>query len=431
VPKLKVMARATVFTYKGKQPDPKQVGRDLQVRAVLMGRVAQRGDNLSVQVDLVDARDGSQIWGRQYNRKSVEMQTVQEEIARQATDKMRMKLSGEAESRMAKRSTQNPEAYKLYLQGRFSLGELTEDNVRKALAFFEQAIAKDPDYALGHAGLADAYSYLGHLEIVPPKDAFPKAKDSALRALQLDPALAEAHASLGILHLLYDWDWPGAETELRRAMELNPGNAYIRHWFAHYLETMGRLAEAQVEMERALDMDPLSDMIGFDMVLNYSYSRQREKALEAVRKAVQLHPHNPFLQASLGYVLADAGKREEAIAELQKAAPSADIVPPLKAFIASTYALAGKPQEARKMLAEVEALAGKRFVSPYYLAEVHFALGDTDQGFAALNRAYELRSSAMTFLVTDPVFGRYRSDPRFIALLKKLNLPVEPKRAPL
>ncbi|HEY1343004.1 MAG TPA: protein kinase, partial [Bryobacteraceae bacterium] len=355
LPGLKVMARTTAFSYKGKQVDPKQVGAELHVRAVLTGRVAQRGDSLVVQADLVDAHDGSELWGKQYTGKPAEIQAVQEEITREVAGKLKAKVSETEEARLARR--QNPESYRLYLQGRYAMSDPSEDHIRLALQYYQQALAKDPNDALALAGMADAFSYLGDLGTSPPKEVMGQAKAAAQKALAIDETVAEAHASLGIVSLLFEWDWPVAEKEFRRALELNPGNAYDHHWYAHYLDSRGRFDEGLAEMSKAIELDPLSEMFNFDHGFQLALQHRPDEALAQFRRVQQINPANPFAQFGIAFALERAGKREEALAALQKTeiAPSAV----LWSAVGSIYARLGKMEEARKLLAKMMEQAKK------------------------------------------------------------------------
>jgi TolB-like protein/Tfp pilus assembly protein PilF len=420
-PGLKVMARTTAFTYKGKQVDPKQVGSDLHVRAVLTGRVAQRGDNLVVQADLVDASDGAELWGRQYNGKAADIQSVQEEITRQVAERLRAKSSNVEGARPDRRSVQNPEAYRLYLQGRYAMSEPSEDHIRTAVDYYQQALAKDPKDALALAGMADAFSYLGDMGTTPPREVMGQAKAAAQKALAIDDSVAEAHASLGIVALLFEWDWPAAEKEFRRALELNPGNAYDRHWYAHYLDARGRFDEAMAEMNKAIGLDPLSEMFNVDYGFQLVLQNEQDRALAQFHRVQQINPNNPFAQYGVAYSLERSGKRQEALAALAKLNVAS--MPFLRASMAPVYARLGSIDEARKIAVQVTESSKTTYVAALDLAMVTFALGEKDRGFSYLQRAYEERSSGFTFLMRDAAFDSARDDPRFAGLMNKVGLP--------
>jgi non-specific serine/threonine protein kinase len=428
LPKLRVIARTTAFTYKGKPIDLAKVGKDLRVRAVLMGKVVQRGDSLSVQVDLVGTEDGSELWGQQFTRKASEVQAVGEEIARQVSDKLRVKLTGEEEERLAKRYTENPEAYNLYLQGRHLLDEETPEAIVKSRAYFEQAIARDPNYALAHAGLADSYTYAWLEGGEPPNRVIPKAREEALKAIQTDSTAGEGHTSLGIIKLLHDWDWAAAEQELRRAAELSPNSVYVRHWYGHYLETLGRLPEATSIMLQMLDADPLSPMILDDVYLEYIWTHQWDRALSISQRLAPLYPNNPDTSFFDPVAYERLGRHEEALRALEKVRA----VPELNAqteMMGYTLAMLGKRAEAERILADLKAGVKKGHIPNYVLAaHICFALGDRNQGFAFLDQAYEARDLDAHRLFLDylkPIYSLedLRNDPRFVAFLRKIGLP--------
>jgi serine/threonine-protein kinase len=400
-----------------------KVAKDLRVGAVLMGKVTQRGENLVVQADLVGAEDGSQLWGQQFNRKASEFQALQEEIIRQITEKLRLKLSGEEEKRLAKRYTENPEAYNLYLQGRHYLDEETPETVPKSRVCFEQAIAKDPKFALAHAGLADAYSYTSMI-LEPPREVMPKAREEALKAIQLDSSAGEGHTSLGIVKLTYDWDWAGAGQELRRAAELSPNNFYVRHWYAHYLETSGRLREGMEIMRQILDADPLSPMILEDVYGEYIRAGQWDQALGISQRLAALMPNDPMALGLDPLAYERLGRHAEALAALEKLRVASGSNLMLRLAAGGALAILGKRAEAEKILAEVQDTAKKERPPPRtFLAQLCFAVGDKDQGFAYLDQAYEAREGALSFLNMWIGFDGVRDEPRFAALARKIGLP--------
>ncbi|MBI1791734.1 MAG: protein kinase, partial [Acidobacteria bacterium] len=327
IPKLRVIARATVFTYKGKPADPREVGKKLGVRAILMGKVTQRGDGLEVQVDLVDSSDGSQLWGQRYSRRASEAQDIERAVANEVAGKLRLPLSAQEQQRLSKPRTVDPEAYRLYLRGRYLIEGAAPDRLEAAISYLRKAIDRDSKYAQAYAGLADAYSYQGHLEYKSPKEAFPKAKAEALRALEIDDSVGEAHTALGLVKFLYDWDFPGAEREFIRGKDLNPGNAYSLHWHAHYLEAMGRMTEAATEMNRSREMDPLSSMLLLDSALQQAYFRRWDKALQMLDRISELEPGFPFADMARGSVFLGMGRGKEALAALDKAKAAASGVP--------------------------------------------------------------------------------------------------------
>ena len=427
LPQLRVIARTTAFTYKGKPVDLAKLGKDLRVRTALMGKVVERGDSLSVQVDLVGTEDGAELWGQQFSRKPSELQAVEEEIVRRVGDRLRIKLSGEEQERLAKRYTENPEAYHLYVQGRFLVEDAAPEAVVKSRAYFEQAIAKDPNYALAHAGLADSYTYAWLNAIEPPDSAIPKAREEALKAIQADSSAGEGHISLGIIKLLYDWDWAGAEQELRRGGELSPNSAYVRHWYAHYLECTGRLPEATALMLEMLDADPLSSMLLEDLYGEYIWTHQWDKALSISQRLVPLEPNDPTDLQWSPLLYERLGRHAEALSALEKLRAAPGFFD--RVFVGVSLAKLGKRAEAEKVLAGLnEAVKKEPFPDYVVVAYLCFALGDRDQGFSYLDRAYEARDQGqnrmeLAFMNAVWWLEDSRHDPRFSALLKKIGLP--------
>ena len=318
---LRVTARSTAFHYKGKDVDPRQVGRELKVAAVLTGKLRQMQDALSVQVDLIDAVSGAQLWGASYDRKISDVVAVKQSIAREVTEKLKLKLSDEEQQQLTKRDTTNAEAYQFYLKGRYAWNKRTKEGLRKGIDYFQRAIEIDPNYALAYVGLADSYNFLGAfgIALLPPADAMPKAKFAATRALEIDDSLAEAHASLAFVRLYYDWDWSGAGKAFHRAIELNPNYAPARQWHSHLLMARGKTNESISEAKRAVEIDPLSLPAAMNVGWQYHWSREYELAVENLRKVLELDAN--FEQAHWGLGLAYQGKGlvEEAAAEFRKA----------------------------------------------------------------------------------------------------------------
>ncbi len=414
LPNLKVIARSSVFRYKGRDVDPKTVGRELGVSAVLTGRVMQRGDDLSISIELTDTRDNSHIWGAQYSRKLADIMMVQSEISREVTEKLRLRLSGEEKKQLAKRHTENTEAYQLYLRGRYHFNKLTVDGVQRGIEFFRQAIERDPNYALAYIGLADCYNYLGK-----PMEA----KAAITRAIEIDDTLGEAHASLAFITLLHDWDWAGAERHFKRGIELNPNYAMAHHWYAVYLAHMGRHEEAMREAKRAQELDPLSLIVNMTPAVTLYLARRYDQAIEEVRKVLDMEANFPPAHNLLGLAYEQKGKYEEAILEHQKvidlSAGSAEAEVAVKAMIGHAYAVWGKRGEAVKILNELLEL---RDVTPYSIAEIYVGLGEKDQAFEWLEKAYQKRNFQMVGLKVNPNFDSLRSDPRFTELLRRMNL---------
>src|SRR5437588_1467408 len=419
---LRVIPRSTVFRYKGKEEDSLAAGHELGVRAVLTGRVTQRGDSLIVSAELVDVRDNKELWGVQYNRKLTDLVALQNEITRNVSRKLRARLSGADEQKLAKNYTENVEAYQLYLKGRFYWNKQTEEGFRKGIDYFNQAIRDDPNYALAYAGTSDCYALQSDFGFVPPGEGFPKAKEAATRALAIDEKLAEAHTSLGLVKRDYDWDWPGAEQEFKRAIELNPNYPTAHQWYAVYLSALGRHQEAIAEIKRALELDPLSLLVNSVTARVLYFARQYDEAIEQSRKTIEMDRRFTATYQHLGSSYAQKGMYAQAVAtfqELNKVAP--DSINAL-ASLARADALAGKTDETRKILAQLKELSARRYVSPYRVAMIYAALGDKEQTFAWLEKAYQERANMLVFLKVEPQLDGLRSDPRFASLVQRVGL---------
>ena len=366
-PKIRVMARSTVFRYKGQAIDPQAVGRQLNVRAVLTGRVLQRGDSLIIGTELVDAGDGSRLWGKNYQRPVQEVFAVQEEIAREISDNLRLKLTGREKKRLAKRPTDNREAYQLYLKGRFFWNKRTEESVRKGIEYFRQAIEADPAYALAYAGLAESYMPLGYWGLLPPGEAFPKGKAWAQKALEIDNQLAEAHCPLGYALSIYDRDLESGEKEMQRAIELNPNYPRVHQLYGEVHTWLAEFEAADDENRQALELDPLSPVLHVSGALVSYYARRYQEAILRCQKSLEIEPTFPIAHYTLGLVSEQLGRSEEAVGHLQKALDTARRSPMIQAELGRAYALWGKEDGARNILHALEKLAEERYVSAYRL----------------------------------------------------------------
>jgi TolB-like protein/predicted Zn-dependent protease len=416
-PKLKVIARSSVFSYKGKETDPQAVGRDLKVQAVVTGRITQRGYNLSISVELMDARDKSHIWGEQYNRKISDLLAVQEEISSEISNKLRLKLTGEEQQRVTKRYTDNVEAYQLYLKGRHFADQFTEDSFKKAVDHFTQAIEKDPNYALAYAGLAEAY-WIASAESLPPREAMPKAREAAVQALKIDEHLAEAHTSLAVVLALYDYDLSGGEREFKRAIDLNPNSASAHQWYGYYLASLARADEAFKEIKHAQELDPLSLLINTELGMPFYFMRQYDRAIEQFKRALEMDPNMRFARLWLAWTYVQKGMYEEAIAMLSK--PESDH-PFVLAVLGQNYALSGKRSEAQKIIDRLNEQSKHRYVSPYGVAKLYLGLGNKEQALRWLEKTYENREDGFIWINTDPAWDSLRSEPRFQDLARRVG----------
>jgi eukaryotic-like serine/threonine-protein kinase len=422
LPNLSVMSRSSVFRYKGKSTDAKILGKELGVRAVLLGRVVQQGDNLSVSVELVDAKNNHHLWGEQYNRKVSDLLSVQQDITRDISNTLKLGLTGEEKSRLAKRPTEDPVAYQLYLNGLYYWNKGTEDGFQKAVGLFNQAIAKDPKFALAQAGLADTYSLLGDSGYMAPGEAWPRAKTAAMVAVGIDDSLAEAHTSLALVKAYYDWDWGGAEKDFQRAIELNPNSAAAHHWYGSYLAKMGRQDEAQRELQKAHDLDPLSLLISTSLSWDYYASSQPDRAIEQLKKALDLDQNYWPARRLLETCYEQKGMYKEAVAEWQKTFTLADN-PELGAAIEHDFAASGYKAVLQDWLEGLQELSKREYVSPYEVAQVYARLGDREQVFGWLEKAFAERDSRIVALKVEPAFEHLRTDPRFQDLVKRIGFP--------
>ena len=411
---LRITSRNSAFRYKGREIDAQTVGRELKVQALLMGRIAESEDLLSIGVELVDVRDDRHMWGAQYVRKRSDLFTIQEEIAREIAGKFRFDLSGQEKHLLARRHTQNNEAYILYLKGRYHFNKLTPDGVLKGVEYLQQAIEKDPDYALAYAALGDCHNYLTNRD---------EAKEAVIKALELNEILGEAHGSLGFFRFLYDWDFAGAEREFERALALSPNYAEAHHWYAIYLANMGRHEEADEEARRAVELDPLSLLTNMTPAMNFYLARQYDEALAQLHKVLEMEPNFPAARSVLGSVLVQKGMYEEAIVEYKKVLElikgAAIAEASVKALIGRAFAKSGKRSEAVKLLEEAAA-AGPAL--SYLIAGIYAALGETDSAFEWLSKAYEQHDVQLVSVKVDPTLDPVRSDPRFADLAERVGL---------
>ena len=422
LPNLKVIARSSVFRYKGKQTDPIAVANELGVRAVLTGRIMQRGDSLTIGVELIDARDNKQLWGEQYERKLSDLLSVQHEIAKEITSNLRLKLSGAEQERATKQYTEKPEAYRLYLKGRLYWNKRTGEAIKKSIEYFDQAIEKDPGYALAYVGLADCYVVPANPQ--PPSEKMPKARAAAMRALELDETLAEAHTALARVLAVYDWDWAGAEKEFRRAIELNPRYAGAHQWYGGYLEMMGRPDESLAERNKALELDPLSLTINFELGLAFYYARDYDQAIQQFQKTLELDANFPLVHAHLPAAYEQKGMYAEAIAGFQKGITLRGGTEWSFSMsgLGHVYGVSGKKAEARAVLDELKQRSRQEYVPADSIALVYEGLGEKDQAFIWLEKAYEEHAFKMAWLKVEPQWDSLRSDPRFADLVRRMGL---------
>jgi eukaryotic-like serine/threonine-protein kinase len=423
VPKLRVMAQSTVFRFKGRAIDPQAIGRDLNVRAVLTGRVMQSGGSLRIDAELVDVATGSRLWGAQYDRKSGDIFAIQDDISNEISEKLKLQLTHAQKKKLTRHQTEDPEAYRIYLKGRHHWNKWTEEGFYKAIEYFQQAVEKDPAYALAHAGVADSYVLLGWNSYLPPKDAFPKAKAAALTALQFDPDLGEAHTPLAAVFWLYDWQWPEAEKEFKRSLELNPAYPTANHWHAEYVMTMGRHAEAIAQMKNSQTLDPLSLIINVAIGWAHYMARRYDEALAQLLQTVDLDPNYPVTYWILSLVYRTTGRYDLAITEGEKGVKLSGGSPLVRASLAHSYGKAGRREEATQILDDLAELAKQKYVAPHFFAGIHIGLGENDRALDYLEKSYEDHSHWLIYLHIDPTMDDLRNESRFQDLLKRVGLP--------
>lgn len=419
---LRVIARSSVFRYKGKSLDVQAIGRELNVRSLLVGQVKQEGDELRITVELMDVQENRSIWGETYQRKTTDIQTVQKTIARTISEKLRLKLTGADQTQLEKTDTNSGEAYEAYLKGRYHWNKRTDQGFKQATAFFQDAIVKDPTYALAYTGLADCYTLRSDYGFLAPREGYALAKGAVTLALKYDESLAEAHTSLASIKAVTDWDWQGAENEYRRAIELNPKYATARHWYAVQLLVQGRLDQALDEIKKAQQLDPLSLGINKDFSAILLYARDYDKALEQCRKTLEIEPNFGAMSTYIAQIFELQGKHAEAVAELEKAHAATPEDVEIYYGLGQAYALMGRKDEAWKILNELNQPAKQSTDLPKEAAYLHALLGDKERAISILQKAAEDHYLPVAEVKMDPRFAELRKDGRVVELLRKIGL---------
>jgi len=421
LPSLKVMSRNAVFRYKGEETDAREAARQLGVRAILTGRIVERTGQLSVSAELVDARDGSELWGEKYDRPMSDILAVQQEITARISEKLRLKLSGEEKQKLAKQGTDNAEAYQLYLKGKYFAGQFTKAGFDKGMDYLRQAVAADPNYARAYEGTSYAYQIADDV-LLAPMEVMPKARAAATRASELDDSLSEAHEDLASVYFWYDYDWTAAKLEFRRAIQLNPQIPASHQNYGWALVTVGDAVNGIGEGRRAVEIDPLSAEAEITLAQDLYLQRQYGEALELVRKIINQQPDYPLAYWTLGLTYLAQGQVKEAIAALEKGRQVAPVDYTTE-VLAAAYAEDGNRAEAEKVLDELDERSKRGgYVPAYYLSYAYLALNDRDRALSALEKDYEQRSPNMTYLKLDPGLDRLHNEPRYHALLRKMKL---------
>jgi tetratricopeptide (TPR) repeat protein len=422
---LRVVPRTTAFHYKGKVIDVSQVGRDLHVRVVLTGQVAQRGDSLIVNVELIDTIHDSQLWGDNYHRRVEDIFSVQTELAGEITNRLQLRLNDDEKRQLAKRPSENRVAYHLYMKGLHWANKWTPEGVRKGVDYTRQAIDADPVYAEAWAALAYLYVLIGFFGGAPPIEIFTKAKAAALKALEIDDGQADAHSALAFIRLVYDWDWQGSDVELLRAIRLGPNLAGGHYVYSHWYLTQKLYEEAITEANLALDIDPLSVYLRYHLGAIYYFSRQYDEAIERLGETCELDPLFVHAHQLLARAYARKGMQDDAMAEVEKGLNLAKNDLRGKAFGGMVSALMGRSIEARKILGELAQDSGPpNFSSAYQCALLHALLGDTNEAIACLDKAREGRAVALAYVAATPEVESLRDDPRFSDVLRRVGIPV-------
>jgi TolB-like protein/DNA-binding winged helix-turn-helix (wHTH) protein/Flp pilus assembly protein TadD len=418
---LRVISRTSVMRYKDTKEALPEIAKTLGVDAIVEGSVIRDGNRIRVHAQLIRAATDEHFWSEAYDRELSDVLTLQSDVAHSIAQKVEVTITGEEHARLSSARTVDPEAYEAYLKGRYYWNKRTADSVPKAAHYFEQAISKDPGYSSAYSGLADCNSGLAWHGFISPAEVLPKAYAAAQKAVEIDPQSAEAHASLALV-LNHKWDWAGAEVEFKRALKLNPQHANAHHWYGDYLSIQGRHDEALVEAKRALELDPLNLMIGTWVGLRYYLARRYDGAIDQSRNTVNLDPNFAAAHLILGESYVQQGRHKEGLDELQKAASLSGDSPLYKAQVGVGLALAGKKKEALRAIRELQDISGKRYVSPYGVAQIYAALNDREQTYKWLDTAYRDRAVWMSYLVVDPVFDSIRSEDRFRDLLQRVGL---------
>ena len=423
LPALRVTARSTVFRYKGSQIDPQKIGQDLRVRAVLSGRVMQRGNTLIVSTELMDVETGAQLWGRQYNRETTDVFALQDELSTDISEKLRLRLTREDRERLTRRYTNDAAAYQMYLRGRYHWNKRSPEGLQTAIEYFNRAVEADPAYALAYAGLADTYNLISFFNIIQPREAMPQAKAAAVKALQIDPNLAEAHISLGYSAYTFDWDWNASTRHFDRALALNREAVMKSNSYPFYLTVAGRHDEAVRVAKAAVESDPVSASVSHTLVVQLALARRVDEAIDESRRTIEIDPNFAVAHDVLGILLAAKGRYQEALAESQKAVALNPVSPMFKAGLGYVHAHLGQPDTARRIIGELTTVSGQRYTPALAFALVHLGLGERDQAIDWLEKAYEERYNRLAYLRREPVWDPLRRDPRFQDLVRRIGLP--------
>ncbi|HKE57669.1 MAG TPA: tetratricopeptide repeat protein [Pyrinomonadaceae bacterium] len=419
---VKVRPTAAVLKYHQPQQDPLAIGRELNVDALLDGVYQQEGEKIRVSVQLVSVNDGVTLWAAKFDERFTDIFAIQDSISDQVVRSLALKLSGDEQRQIRQNYTQSPEAFQLFIKGRYFWNQRTIEGLKKALEYAQAAIAADPTYAPAYVGLADSYNLLGaQHSVLPPRESFPKAKAAALRALEIDEMLAEAYASLAFVECCFEWNWLAAERSYRKAIELKPNYPTAHHWYGEFLATLGRFDEAQEELQRAQEFDPLSLAINVDLAASYFYARQYERSERQLLNLLELNPNFIRAHEVLGRVYEQQGKHAKALGEWQTAAESSSDNPTIQAGLAHALTSAGKVAEARQILRQLEQAASRKYISSYRIAEIYLGLGQHDRAYEWLEKAFTERDVEFVFLKVNHTLDPLRGELRFEELVTRVS----------
>ena len=420
---LRVVARSTVFRYKGKDIDPQRAGNDLHVRAVVSGRLLQRGNTLIVRAELMDVATGAQLWGGQYNRKAEDVFALQADLSREISEKLRLQLTADEKQRLTKHYTEDAEAYRLYLKGRYHWNKRNPEGFHKAVEYFRQAIDQDPAYSLAYAGLADTYAYLSFFNVVAPREAMPEAKRAAVKGLEIDKDLAEAHVSLGYISFTYDGDWPTARKHFEQALALNPAYSRAHTFYPFYLSSLGRSEKAVEVAKRAFDLEPASPAVSHSLAVQLYLARKFDRAIEQAHNTLEMDENFAISYAVLGQVYVSKGMYREGLSALEKYSALTKGSAASLALLGYAHARSGEPEKSLQMIDKLKAASKQCFVPALFVALVYAGLEDKDQAFTWLEQAYEERFNRLAYLKVEALWDPLRSDPRFADLLRRVGIP--------
>lgn len=420
--RLGIIARTSVLHYQGTGKSIQEIGRELGVHYVMEGTVRRSDDRIRISLQLVQVSDQTQLWSEQFERQAADLLAIQTDVARRVAEALALELLPHQRAEMTQAPTSNMPAYEDYLRGRYHWNQRTEEGLLKAIAYFEDAVRKDPQFALAFAGLADSYNLMGGYGFAPPASVYPKAQAAAEQALQLAPRLAEAHAAMAFAKFYFDWDWPGAEQSFQRALEHNPNNASARQWYGEFLHAMGRLEESEATYRRALEIDPFSLALNDDLGWLLLSQKRNDRAIEQFRKTMSLNPAWSVGRASLAFALARSGQTAAALSELEKLRSTSGATIGYLENAGYAFALSGRKADAEKALGTLRDRVQTLHISPYSVALIHLALGQREKALAELEKGLAQRDAWMVWLAAHPEWEALRNEPRFRQILTRMGL---------